>query len=80
MLGSEPCLHLALILGIALCVPFFWTVSRELTKYIIYKLFPPRFTIISTKKLDGTIKQRKVEIDDTEALVNALLEGESSHC
>ena len=80
MLGSEPCLHLALILGIALCAPFFWTISRELTKYTIYKLFPPRFILISTKRLNGTIEQRKVAIDDTEALVNALLEGESSHC
>lgn len=77
MLGSAAHLQVVLILGTMFCVPFFWAVSRELTKLAIHKLFPPKAIVIKVKKLDGGIERISVEIDDSEALVNALLKCET---
>lgn len=76
MTESDAYLQLALYLGVLLSLPFFWSVGRAFGRFIVYKFFPPKFITIKIKRLDNSIEKRKVEIDDVDALVKALLEGE----
>ena len=39
MTEFEAYLQLTFILGVVLCIPIFWVIGREITKFIIYKFF-----------------------------------------
>lgn len=75
MTESEAYLQLALIIGTLMCVPFLWHFFYSLGKALVNHFFPPEFITIEIKKLNGTIEVKKVKFEESEEIIDALLEG-----
>lgn len=73
MTETDAYLQLIAITGLIFSTPFIWRVCFSFGKLIITKFFPPKFITIEIELPNGTKKEKKVNIDDNEALVEALL-------
>lgn len=73
----EAYVQLFTMVGILLCLPYIWvSLIPTLAKIIVVKFFPPKF--IDVEIVDGEhVISKRINLDDDEELVNALLSIEA---
>lgn len=73
MSDNEAYLQLVIMVGILLCLPYFCRVFYILGQVIVAKYFPPKYLKIEILDEFGGKRVVKVNLDNSEELVNTLL-------
>jgi hypothetical protein len=73
MSETEAYLQLIAMAGLILLTPFFWRICLLLGKAIIIYGFPPKVITLEIKKANGKISKIKINTEDDDALIEAIL-------
>ena len=73
MSETEAYLQIIAMVGLMLLIPFFWRICIVLGKAIIIYGFPAKTITLEIQKADGQIKKIKVNTEDDDALIEAIL-------